>query len=406
MKLANPQRMRHLDLGRPALLALASLLPLLLLGLGAQVASAAPAGANGYGDCQAVTLPVALAPGQPASQTIWGSYCTPLTWQAGADEVDVLTPGATYNATYWNWPVDPALYSYVDKTLAAGRATFDYDRVGTGASSHPLSTGITIDAEAYVLHQIVTWLRDSLGFTQVNLVGHSLGSVISIQEAGTYGDVSRVVVTGLLHAPGVGVGFATTLASLLYPAADDPQFAGLGLGLDLGYLTTIPGDRAADFYSSSADPAVVAYDEAHKDLVPATDLATLATTWALPPGLNASDDITVPVLVVIGQQDAIFCADPPVLDCGDPAQVLANEAPYYARAASLAVDVIPDTGHDVALHPSADESFGLINDWILDHPVASSHHTTLPSGSGRQPHSVARAAMTSRPRPDSSSGSA
>jgi pimeloyl-ACP methyl ester carboxylesterase len=407
MKLANPSRTRYL--GRPALLALASLAALILPGLGPRVAAAAvaassSAGSNGYGQCQDVMLPVALAPGQPANQRIWGSYCTPLSWQAGPPEVDVLTPGATYNASYWNWPVDPALYSYVDKTLSAGRATFDYDRIGTGASSHPPSTGITIDAEAYVLHQIVTWLRDSPGFTQVNLVGHSLGSVISIQEAGTYGDVSKVVVTGLLHAPDVGLGFATTLESLLYPAADDPQFA--GLGMDAGYLTTIPGDRAADFYSSSADPAVVAYDEAHKDVVPLTDLATLATTWALPPGLNVSDDITVPVLVVIGQQDAIFCADPPVLDCGNPAQVLANEAPYYARAASLAVDVIGATGHDVALHPSADESFGLINGWILAHPVASSHHTTLPSGSGRQPHAVARAAMTSRPRPDSSFGSA
>ena len=51
----------------------------------------------------------------------------------------------------------------------------------------------------------------------MNLIGHSLGSVISIQEAGTYNDVSRVVVTGLLHVPGVGVGFATTLARCCTP---------------------------------------------------------------------------------------------------------------------------------------------------------------------------------------------
>jgi len=314
------------------------------------------------GNCQDVTLPVALRPGQPASQTLSGTYCEPLTWQDGPHEVDVLTPGATYDRTYWNWPVDPALYSYEDKTLATGRATFDYDRIGTGASSHPLSTEITISSEAYVLHQIVTWLRDSLGYAEVNLVGHSLGSVISIEEAGRYHDVSRVVLTGLLHLPDVGVGFASTLLSLLYPADDDPQF--IGQDLDPGYLTTIPGDRAADFYSSSADPAVVAYDEAHKDVVAATDLATLATTWALPPGVNLSDQITAPVLVVVGQEDAIFCTDPPLLDCADQAKLLANEAPYYARAASLTVYSIPDTGHDVALHPSADESFGLINQWI------------------------------------------
>ena len=78
--------------------------------------------------------------------------------------------------------------------------------------------------------------------------------MIAIQEAGLYHDVSRVVVTGLLHAPSVGAGFAATLASLLYPAVFDPQFA--GQGLDLGYLTTDPGDRAADFYSASAAQVV------------------------------------------------------------------------------------------------------------------------------------------------------
>jgi pimeloyl-ACP methyl ester carboxylesterase len=317
------------------------------------------------GNCQTIPLPVALAPGQPASQTVAGTYCQPAVWAPGVHEVDVLTPGATYNSSYWNWPQDPALYSYVDKTLAAGRATFDYDRIGTGASSHPPGAEIVIGTEAYVLHQIVTWLRGTQGYGQVNLIGHSLGSVISIAEAGTYQDVSRVVVTGLLHLPSIGLGFATTLASLLYPARLDPQF--ITSGLAPGYLTTIPGDRGKDFYSAAADPAVIAYDEAHKDVVPLSDLASLATTWALPPGLNASDSITAPVLVVIGQQDAIFCTDPPVLDCSQPAELFASEAPYYADAASLVIDTIADTGHDIALHPSADQSFGLINQWIMTH---------------------------------------
>ena len=320
---------------------------------------------GGYGACGTVRLSVALAAGRPAGQTVSATYCTPLTWAAGPHQVDVLTPGATYDRSYWDWPVDPASYSYLDKTLQAGRAAFDYDRVGTGASSRPPSADLSITAEAYVLHQIVGWLRSACGYSEVNLIGHSLGSVISIQEAGQYQDVSRVVVTGLLHVPNVGAGFASTLASLLYPAALDPQFA--GAGLDLGYLTTMPGDRAADFYSASADPAVVAYDEEHKDVVPATDLATLATTWALPPGLNASDGITAPVLVVIGEQDAIFCAVPPVLDCSRPAEVLAAEQPYYASAASLSVYVVPGTGHDIALHPSADQSFAQINQWIVTH---------------------------------------
>lgn len=342
------------------------LLPLTLLMLIAVPGLAkASTGADSRNFCENISLPVALWSGQSQNQTVSGTYCEPLDWAAGPHEVDVLTPGASYNRLYWAWPVDPELYSYVDKTLAAGRATFDYDRIGTGASSHPSSGSITINTDAYVLHQIVTWLRGPMSYRQVNLIGHSLGSVISVQEAGIYRDVNRVVITGLLQLPDAGVHFVTTLASLLYPAIGDPQFT--GSNLDLGYLTTIPGDRLADFYSSSADPAVVSYDEAHKDVVALTDLVTLATTWALPPGLNASDSITAPVLVVVGQQDAIFCTDPPLIDCAQPAQLQATEAPYFAGAASLTVDTIAGTGHDVALHPTADQSFALISNWIAGH---------------------------------------
>jgi len=73
------------------------------------------------------------------------------------------------------------------------------------------------------------------------------------------------------------------------------------------------------------------------------------------------------VLVVIGAQDAIFCTAPPVLDCAPPDVLLATEQPYYSSSSSLSVDVIGDTGHDIALHPSADESFAQINQWITIH---------------------------------------
>ena len=76
----------------------------------------------------------------------------------------------------------------MNKTLRGrpGNLRLRSDR--TGASSHPLSIEITIGAEAYVLHQIVTWLHKDFGYVKVNLVGHSLGSVIAIEEAGQYHD--------------------------------------------------------------------------------------------------------------------------------------------------------------------------------------------------------------------------
>jgi hypothetical protein len=52
------------------------------------------------------------------------------------------------------------------------------------------------------------------------------------------------------------------------------------------------------------------------------------------------------------------------LNCTDEAAVTAHEVPYFADAASLTVHTLPDTGHDLALHPSAAQSFSLIDSWL------------------------------------------
>lgn len=287
---------------------------------------------------------------------MYGTFCRPYRPAQDKHEIDVLTEGATYTGMYWDWPVNPRQYSYVSKTLAEGRATFTYDRIGAGKSSHPVSTAITETSDAYVLHQLLGMLQ-KLGYKKVNSIGHSYGSGIALEEAATYGDITRLVLTGYLHHasnPAVTAGN--------YPANQDPAFA--MAGLDGGYLTTRPGARQTSFYSSSADPQVVAYDEAHKDLVSRTGLLDFIAKRGVTPADNISAKVTVPVLLVTGEQDAIFCYDSAAFNCSDTAAVTANEALYYANARSLQVSMIAATGHDIALHPTADQSFTLINHWI------------------------------------------
>lgn len=55
----------------------------------------------------------------------------------------------------------------------------------TGASSHQAGDGLTVPAGACELHQVVQWLR-SAGYSQVNSIGHSLGSVIAVDEAAIF----------------------------------------------------------------------------------------------------------------------------------------------------------------------------------------------------------------------------
>lgn len=321
----------------------------------AQPPARAAVAASG-GGCQSLRISVALAPGGPADQTVAGTLCRPAAHPA-ANRVDVLVHGASYNQSYWDWPVGSGTYSYVQRTLAAGRATFAYDRMGAGASSHPLSTLVTTEADAYVLHEVIGSMRGD-GFAGVDVVGHSFGSVVAVDEAGTFHDVDKLVVTGLLHSQGSGL---ATVAATFYPADTDRQF-GL-LFADPGYLTTLPGTRASSFYdTATADPAVITYDEGHKDAISGTELAAGVAESELPASTNPSRLVTAPVLVLDGQQDGIFCNL--TLNCSDLASVLAEETPFYADAARLAVATVAGTGHDVALHPSADQSFAAIDRWI------------------------------------------
>lgn len=320
--------------------------------------SSASATSSPGGLCRPFTQAVSLSPGKPANQQVRGTFCTPAKWASDKPHtVDVLSSGATYSRLYWDWAQDPTLYSYAAKTVQAGRATLVFDRLGTGASSHPTGTKLSMTSDAFVLHQIIARARQQ-GMAKVNSIGHSLGSMIAIKEAATFHDVDHLVLTGILHfqSDEGPVGFPG-----FYPAEQDPVFA--GLGLDSSYLTTVPGVRGQLFYNQQfADPAVIAFDETHKDLVTTTEFETGIQEAGTPAPLNISANVTAPVLVVIGQQDTFFCGG--AVDCSDAAQVAAHEASYFPRAASLTAVTVANTGHDLTLHPTAPQSFASINDWL------------------------------------------
>jgi pimeloyl-ACP methyl ester carboxylesterase len=300
------------------------------------------------------SIPVALAPGQPAGYMVSGELCATEDELHEGATAQLLIHGAAYNHHYWDFgTVDGIEYSYARDVAAHGFATFALDEIGAGNSSHPSSDLVTSQATAYVAHQIVQGLRRGringvpLGrgvrFGKVIIVGHSLGSVTVWQEAISYHDVDGVIVTGAAHA--VTTQFLTS--GDLYPAVDDPKFA--KSGLDTGYLTTLPGTRVTLFYSPpDADPAVITADEASKDVVSATDLSTglpIVTS-------NATLAIKVPVLDILGSDDFTTCglsSEGVTFDCSSGAKVATQEAPFYSPAAQIHACVVPGSGHSVNL---------------------------------------------------------
>lgn len=333
--------------------------------------------------CTTIDIPVALTQGGPVAYRISGEYCMPHGQHAAA--LVVAVPGASYDHNYWDFPADPGTYSFVDQELAARRAVLAIDRIGTGQSGMldtanpagnpvpcpetgpgsynclPPSARITATADAYTLHQVITWARTTAGYATVDVVGHSLGSVTASLDAAEYpADPTALVLTGMLHQ--ISAAALPGLEADIRAAGTDPVLTGEGrVYPDSGYLTTVPGTRGTLFYSSGADPAVVAEDEQTKDVVSSAE-ATVTAGFTEPwtPG------ITAPVLLVAGQEDALFCGGPGD-DCASDATMLAAEQPFYTGASSLTADVIASTGHDTQLSPTAPESDAVISRFLCSH---------------------------------------
>lgn len=339
----------------PALRSLSRLVTGMLCALAIAMLVPSSAGAAGAGlRCQDVTFGVTLSPGNATSYDVFGVLCA--RGSLHNKTIQIALHGSTYSHTYWDWPYQPLIYSYTRWATTAGYAVLNLDRIGIGRSDRPPAEQVTIESNAYVVHQIVQALRSgnlvvpSFGRVRaerVALVGHSLGSLISIQEAATYGDVDGVVLTGLSHTVTPALGDVQ-----LYPASLDPRFS--GQSIPDGYLTTVPGTRGIFYHAPFFAPAVLALDEQTKETV---TLAELNTAF---PALGLSPSIHVPVLVVVGDFDAAFCEAPTCSASGS----LDTEPSFYSPDACAEAVAIPGAGHDLNLHYQAPLTYAVVLNWM------------------------------------------
>jgi len=328
---------------------------LCVMGIAMLVPSSASA-AQGGERCEDVSFSVNLSPNDATVYNVFGVLCS--RGSIHDKTIQIALHGATYSHLYWDFPFQPELYSYVRYATAAGYAVLSIDRIGIGQSDHPPADAVTIESNAYVVHQIVQELRGGdrvvpsfgrIRAERVALVGHSLGSVISIQEAATYGDVDGVVLTGVSHTITPALG---DILGSLYPASLDPRFA--GQNLPDGYLTSLPGQRTVFYHAPFFDPQVVEVDDQTKETVTTAELNTAV------PALALSNGIHVPVLVVVGDFDEAFCAAPTCSASGS----LATEPSFYPADACAETVAIPNAGHDLNLHFLAPLAYSTILEWM------------------------------------------
>ncbi len=304
-------------------------------------------------DCQDVSLPVLLDVALPA--TIHGRLCEPA---GGTSRVQLLVHGATYDSRYWDEPIGD--YSYVRQAVGDGWATLAIDEVGYGQSTREPSVLLTATTQALVVHQVIGQLR-AFGYGKVLLVGHSVGSAVSLIESSLYNDADAVALTGMTHRVSPAE-LTAALALMVRPVTVDPS--ALATEYDPGYLTTVPGTRAALFYGPDPDPSMVAHDEAAKGVVSSTEMAdAIAVGFTLPMSLG----IRLPVYLVAGGHDALFCGHLLGGDCSSPEALNAEEAPYFANALSFTAATLPDSGHDLNFAADAAVYESALNTWADTH---------------------------------------
>lgn len=297
--------------------------------------------------CKHVKQAVSLAEGQPSDYEVVGQLCYKRNHK---NVVHLLLSGATYGSIYWDFPLHPQRYSYVRALTNAGYATLNLERIGIGESDRPIGSEVTMQANAFVVHQIVQALRDGRfgEFSKVILVGHSLGSGVAILEAAEYDDVDGLILTSFLHAQGPGY---PDVGTSLYPTQQDPRFS--ERNLPDGYLTTLPGKRTIFYWTPNADPDVIALDESTKETFSIGEGSTFAPIVNSPSNVQG---IKVPVLIVIGEFDNIFCAPSECLE----AQV---EPTYYTSSPSVEVKILENAGHNLNLHRNAPDFFETATEW-------------------------------------------
>jgi pimeloyl-ACP methyl ester carboxylesterase len=346
-----------------------SLAPLLITALAAAaVACAEPPPPDTGPSCTQHTIAVSIERGEPAGHDVATWLCArgPVT----ADTpVQVLLHGGTYDHAYWDWPYQPATYSYVHAATARGFATLNVDRLGHGRSDRPDARLLDSAAHGWIVHQLVRVLRDGRigpSFRTVVLNGHSMGGIAAEHAAG-FGDVDALIVSGIPADAGAGEPSESEPEAdgsddrlPFWPVEQDPGFA--GRDWPPGYLTTRPGSRPALFlHEGDHDPAIAEQEEARKDTVSAAELAGVGGEGGPAPGPTDA-----PVLHVLGRYDALICRA--TRDCrSDP-------------AAAQTPDIVERSGHSLNLGHGAGEFYELTFSWLASHGIGSPH-TDRSSGS-------------------------
>lgn len=318
-----------------------------------------PTSRTGHAICQVYLVPVLPAPAHGTAQPdlLWTRMCAERGFTG--HDVQVLLPGAGYDHHYYDWP-DPRL-NYVAAATASSThpVTVEVDLLGTGHSTHPDGTQLTIPTQAYIISQLIFDLREDLfgaSFNHLILVGHSVGGYIAWTTAAHYAGVDGLVLLDALHSRTPA---AAALAASQHDAGTDPRYARLAWAAT-GYKAVAAGKRCGIFYYQPGTyPGTCTQDERINatTATPVGELGSIAAAVAD----RATTGIHVPVLLAVGDHDQLFDTNPTAVhaECG----AWYPKAVKAGGTASCGAVFEAQAGHDTNLHRGARDLYAKIAGW-------------------------------------------
>jgi pimeloyl-ACP methyl ester carboxylesterase len=266
------------------------------------------------------------------------------SWPPPAGIVQVLVHGGTYDHRYWDTPdINGHCYSYARHMAGLGYPVLAIDVIGTGESGRPGGDLITLEEAADTLAQVISQTRKELsdaGATAtVALVGHSIGTILSVYCQARHHPADLLVTTGLGHVPVEGSPFPPGVV-------EEAMTAG---------SVVLPGfARAQAFYdAATADPEVIAFD--NEQLAQPIARGLLADAFAASGDIARSlvQDVTGPVFVQLADRDVI-----------GPGALAGGEAAAWSSTDDVTVETIEGLGHCFNLHRANEASWRGIHAYL------------------------------------------
>lgn len=308
-----------------------------------------------------------LTPGSPfldqvtgGNNTVSGTYdiyahlCLPSA-TAKPKAVQFLTHGIGFDGYYWDFAPG---YSYVDAAAANGFATFFYDRLGVGQSSHPDALEVVQAAiQVEIANELIGMLRkgtfSNMAFGQVAALGHSFGSIITSGLVAQYpASVDAFVETA----------FSVNSSSL----------APFTFGLDFGIANvnmpskfgSLPNGYLTVANNMSLQLGFFHYNGFANDILQQayaqTQTTSLGEMFSQFTAIKHAPNYMGLAAVVDGAEDLAFCYG----NCSYPVNHAQQALSLVPKARNTTTYLAPNTGHGVNLHYSAPDTYKFIQNFF------------------------------------------